>query len=57
MKDILISWSIYQNRDETGVLYKTRSYYQVSMYNSLYYMAGRQAPYIHVILSYVVSIT
>ena len=30
---------------------------QVSVYNSLYIMAGSQAPYIHVILSYIVSIT
>ena len=27
------------------------------MYNSLYYLAGSRAPYIHIILSYIVSIT
>ena len=57
MKDILISQRIYQNRDETVVFVKTRSSTQVSMFNSLYKMAGSQAPYIHVILSDVVSIT
>ena len=37
-------------------LYKTRSDLKYLL-DSLIYLAGSQAPYIHVILSYVVSIT
>ena len=51
VKGILISWEIYQKRDETGVFVKTRSPTQVLVYNSLYYLAGSRTPYIHVILS------
>ena len=57
MKDILISQRIYQNRDETGIFDKTRSIFSSISVLFLILMAGSQAPYIHVILSDVVSIT
>ena len=38
------------------ILYKTRSDPKYLL-DSLFYLAGSQVPYIHVILSYVVSIT
>ena len=47
---------IYQYRDETGIFVKTRSDLKYLL-DSLYYLAWSQAPYIHVILSYIVSIT
>ena len=55
MKDTLICQRIYQNRIETGIFDMTRSDPKYLL-DSLIYLAGSQAPYIHVILSYVVSI-
>ena len=57
MKDILISWRIYQNRDETVIFDKTRSIFSSIGVEFLILMAWSLAPYIHAILSDVVSIT
>ena len=48
---------VFCSRYETGSLDKTRSNYQVFISLFLILMARSQAPYIHVILADVVSIT
>ena len=55
MKDILIV-GIYQNRDKTGSMCRPDLYSSIGV-NSLSIMAWSQAPYIHVILADIVSIT
>ena len=54
VKDILIV-GIYQNRDKTVSLYRPDLYSSIGVIP--YIMAWSLAPYIHVILAYVVSIT
>ena len=51
-----LCWRICQYRDNTGIFGKTRSDLKYLL-DSLYYLAGSWAPYIHVILYYVMSIT
>ena len=55
MKDILIV-GIYQNRDKTGSLSRPDLYSSIGV-NSLVFMAWSHAPYIHIILADIVSIT
>ena len=55
MKDILIV-GVYQNRDETESLCRPDLYSSIGA-NSLIIMAWSLAPYIHVILADIVSIT
>ena len=55
VKDILIV-GIYQNRDETESLCRPDLYSSIGV-NSLIIMAWSLAPYIHVILADIVSIT
>ena len=55
VKDILIV-GIYQNRDETESLCRPELYSSIGV-NSLIFMAWSQAPYIHIILADIVSIT
>ena len=48
---------VFCSRDETGSCVMTRSYYQALSSKVLIIMAQSQAPYIHIILADVVSIT